>query len=473
MKEREINLIDLSIEVLLHWRMLIVWMLIGGLAGTFWGMRSKNEIKVDFRLPEKYQYLSEKEIANVNWVIACEETYRRKESYLKKSALMKMNPNQVSKAEATIAIETEDRQKSRDIEKVYEDIMQSGELMARVAEDANIEIMGIDEMILLNRDNAEPGIAVRDTTNSIISQMINVIDVSEDKNTFRIIVKHDDEAQCKKMLETVIAFLKEKQPDIESVLGEHEIAVVNESFAVVADTNIGELQKKNLIELAELQETLSNAKNKLSDIEQQYYNFLMNGTELTTTSDISIKYVLVGAALAAFFYAFLIFLIYIMNTKIRFTDGLQELYDIPQLGMIPMEKSNKRLFGFIDEKIISLRERNKRQFISEEALELASAAVKISAGKEALQEVFLIGCGLKERAFEVCEKIKEHLERNGIQVKILNNVLYDARMMEELENAKAVVLAESVGVTLYSEIAEELELLKRQKITVLGGILVE
>lgn len=462
MKEREINLIDLSIEVLLHWRMLIVWMLIGGvLAGTFLGMRAKNEIKIDFRLPEKY--LSEKEMANVDFVITYEKIYREKESYLEKSALMKMNPNQVSKAEATIAIETEDRQKSCDIEKVYEDIMQSGELMAKVVKDAAIEMAAISEMIFIDRARMNNG-------NNMAG---NVIEIDTNTNTFRIIVKHDNEAQCKKMLETVIAFLKEKQPDIESILGEHEIAVVNESFAVVADAKIAEMQKGMLGNIAEMQTKLSDAKNKLSDIEQQYYSFLTNGTEMTTTSDISIKYILVGAALAAFFYAFLIFLIYIFNLKIRSTDSLQELYDIPQLGMISMGKSNKRLFGFIDEKIISLRERNKRQFTLEEALELASAAVKISAGKEALQEVFLIGCGLKERAFEVCEKIKEHLGRDGIQVKILNNVLYDARMMEELENAKAVVLAESVGVTLYSEIVEELELLKRQKITVLGGILVE
>lgn len=45
-------------------------------------------------------------------------------------------------------------------------------------------------------------------------------------------------------------------------------------------------------------------------------------------------------------------------------------------------------------------------------------------------------------------------------------------MLGELEGAKGVILVENAGSTLYSEIAEELELLKRQGIKALGGILV-
>ena len=45
--------------------------------------------------------------------------------------------------------------------------------------------------------------------------------------------------------------------------------------------------------------------------------------------------------------------------------------------------------------------------------------------------------------------------------------------MNELEDAKGVVLVESIGSTLYNELAEELELLKRQQIIILGGVLVK
>ena len=83
------------------------------------------------------------------------------------------------------------------------------------------------------------------------------------------------------------------------------------------------------------------------------------------------------------------------------------------------------------------------------------------------------GFDLKECSLNVCETMRTTLEKENLNVSILNNVLYDAQAMEQLEAAKAVVLVEKAGSTLYEEIAQELTLLKRQEINVLGGIIVE
>lgn len=74
---------------------------------------------------------------------------------------------------------------------------------------------------------------------------------------------------------------------------------------------------------------------------------------------------------------------------------------------------------------------------------------------------------------QVCERLKEKLEADKLQVIILNNVLYDAAAMAQLAEARCAVLVEKAGSTLYEEIEQELELLKRQEIAILGGILVE
>lgn len=55
---------------------------------------------------------------------------------------------------------------------------------------------------------------------------------------------------------------------------------------------------------------------------------------------------------------------------------------------------------------------------------------------------------------------------------ILNNILYDAAALKGLKSARGVVLVETAGSTLYTEINQELELLKRENIEILGGILV-
>ncbi len=465
MEEREISLIDLLVEILLHWRMFIVWMILGAiLLGAFSYVRSGSTIQQTQAETQKMEqapeeWLTEEEMQNVNYVIAYENAYFSKEEYFAESPFMKMDANHINRGEAIIVIEAQDHQVSCDIEKAYERIVQGSSLLAEISEKFDLETAGVGETII-----------VGDTGQTL-----------EGTNSFSIAVMDSDEDRCQAMLEASIAFLEEKKPDIEDALGEHKLIVVNKSFGVVADTAIADRQQKILNDIATMKKTLSDEKEKLSDVERQYYNLLASEEdveeeavpETTLAPGISVKYVLLGAVMAAFLYAFVLFMIYIFTAKIRSTDNLQELYNIPQLGMIPADKNHKKLFGFVDRWILSLRNHNKRQFTSEEALELASVAIKMSAGKEALNEICLMGCGLKERSLDVCEKMKVQLEKENIQVHILSNVLYDAQAMGELEKMKGAVLVEGAGSTLYQEIVEELKILNRQEIRVLGGILVE
>ena len=126
-----------------------------------------------------------------------------------------------------------------------------------------------------------------------------------------------------------------------------------------------------------------------------------------------------------------------------------------------------------DKWVDNLRNHGKRKFTPAQSIELAVAAVKIAAVKNGLDHVCLMGCNLAEGADNVCESIKHALEKEQIAVTILDNVLYNAEAMEKLENEKGVVLVEKAGSTLYNEVAKEIELLTRQDIAVLGGIVVE
>lgn len=479
MKEREIDLIDLFVEVLLHWRTFIVWGLIGAvLAGAYSFAHSRNN-NIEVQQPQTLapeEWLSEEEIQNVNYAIAYEKLYQEKQTYLEKAPLMNIDSTCVSKADATIGISAGDIEKNYAIKKIYENILQSSELITYVSENTGIEAIGLDEMILLAPDSMPSDILVfNNTSDTTVSE--------SNASSFRIVVKYSDKIQCQNILDAVIAFLKDKQPDIENIYGEYEFIIMNSSIGIVSDQGIANAQKAILNDINAMKTTISNLKTAFTDSEQQYYASLsdndntdlgqISSSETVTSSGISIKYALFGLLIAVFLYALLLFIIYVFNTKIRYTDNLQELCDIPQFGLIPAPQNSKKIFGFIDKWLLSLRNHGKRQFSQEEALDLASVAVKISVGKESLTEITFIGCGLKERSLNTCEKIKDQLAKDNIQVNILNNVLYDAQAMNELEDAKGVVLVESIGSTLCNELAEELELLRRQDIIILGGILVE
>lgn len=113
------------------------------------------------------------------------------------------------------------------------------------------------------------------------------------------------------------------------------------------------------------------------------------------------------------------------------------------------------------------------QINAEQSMELAFAAVKIAAAKNRLNSICLMGCNLDAGAGKVCETLKTALEKEQLNVTVLDNVLYNAEAMEKVDAMTGVVLVEKAGSTLYNEIAGELELLKRQEIAVLGGIVVE
>lgn len=158
------------------------------------------------------------------------------------------------------------------------------------------------------------------------------------------------------------------------------------------------------------------------------------------------------------------------NSRIRVNDGLQDLYGIPQIGVV-VKDSKKKLF--LDRWVNGLRHYGKREFTAEQSMELAFAAIKIAAAKNGQNNICLMGCNLEAGADKVCEGLKAALEKEGLSVTILNNVLYDAEAMEKVSAAQGAVLVEKAGSTLYNEIVAELELLKRLEIPVLGGITVE
>lgn len=541
MKEREINLVDLMIEILLHWRGIVALMLVGGiLLGAFSYVRTSQSAKaqaarieelkaqleegpeegseaniklkdaikgwmdnegVDLEssmakwlnvkpseLEEAVTKQLEKELTetqrnNVEYALYYEELYRDKLAYQEASVYTRMDPENLQRAELTFLVTSDDLERSYNLERIYEDMVNNVELLAKLADIAEVPVANVGEVYSLSRGSGG---------------------LMKGSDSFKITITHYDENICRTMAQTVVEFLNGKHDSMVAQLGEHEISVVNQTIGGVGISSVLNAQRNMVSELLSLESSVARTKAAFSDEEWYYYNLLTTGVVagnpyavkaaeeeeaageegeedimsiinagVTVTPGVSVKYVVLGMILAAFAYVFVIFMLYVLNSKLRATDNLQELYEIPQLGQIPGEGRRKKLFGFVDGWILALRYWNQRKFTPKEALALAAVAVKMSAGKNALNAVCLIGCDLKDTAMKTCEEIRKILAGEGVEVQILSNVLYDAETLEKLSNARGAVLVEKAGSTLYTEVAKELELLRRQDISVLGGIIVE
>ncbi len=575
MKEREISLVDLLVEILLRWRVIVVFMLIGGiLLGAFGFVRSvrssraqsakaeelKSELgdegllemdfnsdalnvaidewiagnKVDFegafiededdiekdidevllegihdwlrgedvellKMFRKWaeddkitlekaawewlnELLTDGQKNNMDYVLYYEELARSRKEYSEESIYMQIDPNNTVRGDITFLVSAAGTERTANIERVYEDLINGPEIQERLAEASGLPVAAVSDIYALARSSGG---------------LLNGGD------TFRVYFLHYDEKLCQKLMNAVIDFINEKHAELVGKLGEHEVTVAIQSLGKTGNAGVLSTQRNFDADVLSLENAYMSRKAAFSDPEWYYYNLLTEGKlagnpaidyeeeeeeeeeeendinevideKLGVTSPgISLKYIILGMIMAAFLYAFVIFMIYVLDGKLRATDQLQELYDIPQLGQIPGSRNSKKPFGFVDEWILSLRYHNQRKFTPQEALKLATVAVKMAAEKNELRTVCLMGCDLKEQTLKICEQIKASLGQEDIKVQILNNVIYDAEAMEKLGGIRGAVLVEKAGSTLYTEIAQELELLKRQEIMALGGVVVE
>lgn len=537
MEEKEIRLKDLFIEILLKWRGIIASMLIMGiLIGTAGYLRAalsirplnlrmetlaewleerqaersfgKNEwleqklrISADLTTEiQEYQkagasdpaeavrqllsdngiILSEKQLDNVNYVLYYEKLYQNRLASQEQSILLKIDPDKVQRAEATFLVTSDDPDRDYRIEALYEDMVLSAELLDRLGRQAGVSANHIAEIISVSRNSA---------------------DAKEGSNAFRVTLSHYDDEMCQKLLQTVIDYIDSKHSSLTEKWGSHDITVLDQWMGSISDKAVLNAQTSAEKGILDSRSTIFNSQNAFSEEEWYYYSLLTSGKlagnprethvrvlasaidpeDITTVISAGIspsprvnaRYILLGMILGAFVYVFWTFVRYVLGDKLQAADLLDELYGIPQLGCIPEEGSKKRLFGFMDQWILALRYRNRRKLSQAEALKLTAAMVKMAAQREQTNEICFIGCGIEGNTLRICWQLRDMLEKENLAVHVLGDMLYNVEGMEKIRAAKGVVLVETEGVSLYAEIAREIDMLKRQGAGVIGGIIVE
>ena len=485
MQTREIDLLDMIADVLSHWRGMIVALVLGAvLLGGLSYVKSlrtvqnlqhpetvvQEETTAEEQLSRLEQSLDDKSLATVLTVVDDEKEYDLKKTYSENSIYMQLNPLQTVQTELIYQVQTADGSMDGQLGALYTSLLNNVGLYDWVAQQTGIEAGYVGELI---------------SAKMVSNLTIMSKEMTLGTNCVKVSILQSDAETCQKLADAVKAYISEEQKQLNDELGQHAVVLVSESTGSVMNKDLMNEQIKCRNEIASLQSTIAAAKADFTEEQKQYYEFLtweeaehseqpaqnvITEEESKPTPTISKKYVLLGAVLFAFVYAVVICMVYIFNTKLREVDELQSIYGIPQIGLVVRESGRK---VFLDKWVDSLRHYGKRKFTAEQSMELAFAAIKIAAVKNGLNNICLMGCNMRAGADKVCESLKAALEKEQISVSVLDNVLYDAEAMEKMDVMQGAVLVEKAGSTLYNEVAGELELLKRQDITVLGGIIVE
>ncbi len=479
MEEREIDLLDLLADILRHWKGIIVCFLIGAvLSGGFsyiQFMHEMNEACMEIEKEQTSGDITSEQLLRVQaelaltgaakmavlMVVDDEQELAAREQYAEISVLMNLDAYDISQVELVYELAQADMQDNHMLGTVYEDLLNGVGLYDWLEEQTGIPSIATRELI-----------AVVAKSNKDISDVDQNIIVGND--SMKVTIIHAEEAKCAELAQAVKAYIESLQEKLTVTMGEHEVSLISENVGSVMDMGVLDKQIANRNTCLNLQNSIEKAIDGFTTEQEQYYNLLTGNeeVEMNVGPSVSLQYVVMGGVVFAFLYAAWWMVLYAMNGKLRAGDELQSIYQIAHLGLVVKSTTSKKK-GLMDKWIEQLRNRGKRTVTEEQSLELATAAVKMSAMKSGIDTVCFVGCDLKAGAGTVCDKLKTALEKDKLKVTVLNNVLYDATAMEQLQDVKGVVLVEKAAVTMYREIAEELEFLKRQGILVLGGIVVE
>lgn len=487
MQTREIDLLDMVADILAHWRGLVIALGLGAvLFGGFGYLKTyrtvqnvepqqdntQNEESVQEQIIQLEQRLDDAKEASVLATLADERKYTLQKTYYENSVYMQLDPLQIAQIELIYKIQTADGSSNGQLGALCESLTNSVGLYNWVAQKTGLEPGYVMELV-----SAE--------TIPVLNLSEESLELTVGTDCVKVTILQGDEESCHTLAEAVKAYISQQQEKFSGQSGEYKLELLSESAGTTINKDILSDQADCEKEIISLQSAIAAEKAGFTEEQKQYYELLtkeeveqdgqiVEEKEVTESvvqaPVVSKKEVILGAALFAFVYVLMLSLGYIFSTRIRVSDDLQKMYGISQIGLVVKESRKKNI---LDKWVDSLRCYGKRKFSAEQSVELAYAAVKIATVKNGFDSICLMGCNMEAGAEKVCESLRKALEEEQIRVVVLDNVLYDAEAMEKVNAMQGAILVEKAGSTLYNEITSELELLKRQEIPVLGGIIVE
>ena len=489
-EEREIDLFDLFIEVLLHWRGLIIAMVIGGLIfggyslyGSYKANASaKAEVaaleekkakteeeeqleaerteEVKKQLLELEKKLTETQKVNVESVLTYEKQLIRFENYQKKAVIMKVNPEEVPIGNITIRV-IADEDRVSDIEKAYEDLLVSQDMFKHISSKCDIgsdisELIGIDQLTYSTESEAD---------------------------TLKLWVIGETEEKCSEMVEAICNHATEMSNSLQEKLGAHELSVVGTSVNLSYSSDIYDRQQSNQNSIISLKTTIASKVDGFSDDEKAYYELKKSGiikeadeeenTEEETIPtippiEISKKKLGIGVIGGLFVYAFVICIGYVFDGKVKDSDDFERLFGIRTIGKIYGAGDKRANKKGLDGAIYSLKRRGSKPVVQNSAEKMIAINTAALVTKEEAENVAII-CGDFDAAGLV-ERIKETITAEEKNAEVFESLLYSSTETQELENIDSAILVVRTKKSRYNETEEMIKLLENRGIMILGGI---
>ncbi|MCD8019201.1 MAG: hypothetical protein LUF92_06335 [Clostridiales bacterium] len=506
-EDREISMSELILNILLKWRMLLLFMVIFGLLlGIYGGVKAyKNagsavSMEVEQEQSEdgesKYKsLLSEEEIDEVEYAaqqyLAYKKVYEGYKEYNSKSIEMLLDANALSTE--TIVYRVNAEEDAKDIRNVLVLSLVDDDLCQKA-----LEATGWDSEPLF----VQKMITVKDYYTSTGSSDVDFASEGDPSELLFVNITADSEENCYRIAATIDEKMDDISSDWENSYGTFSVEKITENYYVTANMSLLAEQQSNIEKMITAKTNLESLSTDFAGNQEAYYEELISAAEessegledeeieqdaesaeeteedgtassgetVSVTRYINKKYILVGCVIGLFLACIYYLCAYLMDKHLLSTSCISDELGCPLLGTYAVEKKKKRFGDVIDRWLVSIFKRNERIFAEEEILQIVSAKIKVAAQKNDYSKIYVTSSTNTEEAKAFIEKMIRRFEQEEISLQSGDSIVYYADSLEQFAKTDAVLFVEQIDHSLVKEIIQELESCEDCKVSNLGFV---
>lgn len=493
-----INVKDLFINIVLKWKKIIIWMIIGmilldalSMYKTYTTLKAQsvsveaNTLETEINAYAAELNAEEKNEADATFELykISLEKYQNGIAYNAKSLLMKLNSNEVPTNSLVYHV---DNVNIKDVISVVGAALDDTSIYKELADqnewitDVNYvrELINIDEL-----------------TNDDISNMKNSqISLEEAQQThfFRVDIVAGNQETCNQIAELVKEIVKNQMTVLDATYPNLGINLVSEKYTQNSNSDILAMQQNRLNNVYTLKNSLLTLTNGFSGNQVNYYNALClnytsdlkkeevdessasdvegsteqiennaaSGVDFSQIRLINMKYILVGAVLGIFFGVLFYVIMFLCSKRLRSARDLEHMHDIPVLGVYRDQKKRDIFSDFV----VSEYYKNRVDLIDKDQMELVAAEIKTRLSKSDITNITIVQSENDIKTKEISMDIAKRLSKL---------TSYQFEVKETFANAEAVLLIETTNVSLYQSISRKAKLCEKLDIVAVGSIVIE
>lgn len=410
--------------------------------------------------------LSDDEQAIVNGAIKAQEQFNQLEEYYFSSILMNMNAAATNKITLQYVI------KSDYVVNINNNI----------AQDYTGNLMEAYELHAVGNEVNQA--IIKEYPDQLTEKELNTFLTSTYTNqTLTISLRGLDKDMCEKMAECVKNSMKDYYNTLNTKVGAHELELVNETYSCGYDNVISTAQSNTKTLYSNLSDKLTATMDRLSDKEKSIVSKAVDiaddgdqaNTNNTTTTNtnkksgfqlVSKKYVVFGAFIGIAFLAFLRCVMYLLSTKIKSADEIEEMFDSEIIGEINLRQ--KKL-NPIDQSIENVQYKLKKFGSIDENIDYVATKVSFECNRAGIKSLFITGN--TEDDNDIINRLIAELNKEDITCKIGKNLCTDPNSVKEISEYDSTLFIETIDESKYEELAEQFNFCRNQHINVLGMII--